>query len=76
MEMETNLTDRTGNGVRMTRDAAWGDDGIDSSHLNSPAGHAPERIGWNDERREHDAQEGVQEGKHPVDSPQYLGKWR
>ncbi len=62
--------------MSVTRDAAWGDDGIDTTHLNSPTGHSPERIGWKHERREHDAQEGVQEGKHLVDSPRYVGSWR
>ena len=56
----------------MTRDASRSDDGIDSSHLNPAAGHAPERVRWAQERNEHNAQKGGHGGMHLVDSPRCL----
>ena len=62
--------------MAVTRDAPRGDDGIDSSHLDPAAGHAPERVHRAQERDEHKAQECVHEGMHLVNSPRCLGRSR
>ncbi len=58
--------------MTVARDTSRTDDRIDSSHLDPAAGHTPERVCWTHEREEHDAQKGVHEGIHLVDSTRCL----